>query len=198
MTVVAKAKQIQLVMNDDKTLFGVGRVWTAGDKVFPWLIGPFQEIRIFEGKELAGLAHAFGWDGGGTISCLVHRNEEEAAFDYLQSKLKKVIDDPGFLPPAEPVDESGTPVGAAVTAIRNTNENVAYLYGSGVYQGRKPCRWIGGRLNPCIVLDNGKIVWGCECWWGPTEQVEKKIQGLKIEIVPVRESEESHGDKGQD
>ena len=21
--------------------------------------------------------------------------------------------------------------------------------------------------NPKIVLDDGEVVWGCECWWGP-------------------------------
>jgi len=25
------------------------------------------------------------------------------------------------------------------------------------------------RLNPCIKLDNGEIVWGRECWWGDIE-----------------------------
>lgn len=28
--------------------------------------------------------------------------------------------------------------------------------------------------NPCIKLDSGKYVWGCECWWGETEKFEKK------------------------
>lgn len=29
--------------------------------------------------------------------------------------------------------------------------------------------------NPRIRLDDGRIVWGCECWWGAVEIVEKRL-----------------------
>ena len=35
--------------------------------------------------------------------------------------------------------------------------------------------------NPKIVLDNGNVVWGCQCWWGPEEKVKTNISdGRKI------------------
>ena len=30
-------------------------------------------------------------------------------------------------------------------------------------------------LNPKIRLDNGDIIWGCECWWAPEEHVKKML-----------------------
>ena len=29
--------------------------------------------------------------------------------------------------------------------------------------------------NPVILLDNGDTVFGCECWWGPIEMVQAKL-----------------------
>lgn len=39
--------------------------------------------------------------------------------------------------------------------------------------------------NPCIKLDNDKYVWGFESWWGPKEEVQKKVLdgASNIEIV---------------
>lgn len=62
----------------------------------------------------------------------------------------------------------------------------ARIYGHGVYVGNKPCPRLGGRPNPCIELDDGKgIVWGCECWWGPVDQVAAKIGTLLVTVVPL-------------
>lgn len=36
-----------------------------------------------------------------------------------------------------------------------------------------------GMTNPEILLDNGKTVWGCECWWGNEEEVKEKIHKAK-------------------
>lgn len=35
---------------------------------------------------------------------------------------------------------------------------------------RKPCPALGDRLNPCIELDNGDIIWGYQCWWVPVTE----------------------------
>lgn len=43
------------------------------------------------------------------------------------------------------------------------------------------------RSNPRIRLDNGKTVWGCECWWGPEEAVKEKISGCNIINVDIEE-----------
>jgi len=41
-----------------------------------------------------------------------------------------------------------------------------------------------GMPNPKIVLDNGKVVWGCQCWWGPEEEIKKTLEKYD-EIVDV-------------
>jgi hypothetical protein len=68
----------------------------------------------------------------------------------------------------------------------SAKDGVAYLFGYGVYVGDEvPGEEAGGfgemvraagAKNPKILLDNGKVVWGCECWWGPEEVVRKKLQ----------------------
>lgn len=42
--------------------------------------------------------------------------------------------------------------------------------------------------NPKIVLDDGQVVWGCECWWGAKADVQHDLDemlalGWKIEQV---------------
>ena len=79
-----------------------------------------------------------------------------------------------------------TPVGARVGALSHGEEDRLYLFGYGVYLGElyPPLGTPGlfgtdaselGVRNPCIKLDNGKIVWGCQCWWGPEEAIKKKV-----------------------
>ena len=41
--------------------------------------------------------------------------------------------------------------------------------------------------NPKLVLDNGDIVWGCECWWGSEKAVEASIARYsKIVLVDIK------------
>lgn len=40
-------------------------------------------------------------------------------------------------------------------------------------------------LNPRIKLDNGDIIYGCECWWGDEEQVKKRLSQYKVTIVRI-------------
>lgn len=37
--------------------------------------------------------------------------------------------------------------------------------------------------NPRITLDDGRVVWGAQCWWGPEDAVRARIAGL--EVVPA-------------
>ncbi len=30
------------------------------------------------------------------------------------------------------------------------------------------------RANPKLVLDSGEVVWGCECWWGPENEIKEE------------------------
>lgn len=39
--------------------------------------------------------------------------------------------------------------------------------------------------NPKIELDNGDVVWGYQCWWGPEEQWAKVAQGRTITEVRI-------------
>lgn len=93
-----------------------------------------------------------------------------------------------------------TPIGSRIGAILGTSSDgrtLQYL-GCGTYQGdHVPPKEIGGfnmgLPNPKLVLDNGDIVWGCECWWGSErgikEQLEKyRAQGMTITTVPIAEA----------
>ena len=33
--------------------------------------------------------------------------------------------------------------------------------------------------NPCIELDNGTIVYGCECWWGEESEIQQHLKEYK-------------------
>jgi len=90
-------------------------------------------------------------------------------------------------------------VGMRVFAIRNSEAGRVYLYGFGTYegdeapdkeaQGVKGLSALCGGKNPKILLDNGKVVWGCECWWGPEEKFYEKFanaQIIEVDIVAER------------
>lgn len=85
--------------------------------------------------------------------------------------------------------------GERVGAVMNTSEKEVNLFGFGIYAGREipppGIKFLGipisetGAKNPKIILDNGKIVWGCECWWGPEEKVKNMIGERKIVEVDI-------------
>ena len=39
--------------------------------------------------------------------------------------------------------------------------------------------------NPKIELDDGSVVWGFQCWWGPEEQYEEMVAGREVVQVQV-------------
>lgn len=47
------------------------------------------------------------------------------------------------------------------------------------------------RPNPRMRLDDGQIVYGCECWWGPEEKIKEKLAEYKtivnVSIADARE-----------
>lgn len=75
--------------------------------------------------------------------------------------------------------------GMRVGAIQDADQQVVNLFGYGVYNGDEPCEMLGGMPNPKITLDNGSVVWGCQCWWGPEEAIKSKVGDRKVNIVPV-------------
>lgn len=39
--------------------------------------------------------------------------------------------------------------------------------------------------NPKVLLDNGATVWGCQCWWGPEDQIRNMLEGKTVVLVDV-------------
>ena len=83
-------------------------------------------------------------------------------------------------------------IGDRVGAIRDATKEIVNLYGYGIYEGHEvpPAEASGllheiGVPNPKIKLDNGSIIWGCQCWWGPEEKIKEIIEDRKVNIVPV-------------
>lgn len=79
-----------------------------------------------------------------------------------------------------------------VIAIHSAKDGIIKFFGEGIYVGDKPHPEMGFD-NPCIELDNGKIVWGCECWWGDAEKTKEKFPSDKwkwilVDIDEIRKS----------
>jgi len=102
--------------------------------------------------------------------------------------------------------------GDRVLAIRNVDEDTAYVFGSGVYEGDKhpptgpfgqtyeevrevlrKAGWVIGQIedyitnytNPMIRLDNGNVVWGFQCWWGDEEKIAGWVGDRELVVVPI-------------
>lgn len=88
-------------------------------------------------------------------------------------------------------------VGERVGAISHVTKTTAYLFGYGRYDGDvTPSEELGVQFfgnpmripNPQITLDNGKKVYGCECWWGPEEVVKKRLAEKVVVEVDIEEA----------
>jgi hypothetical protein len=96
-------------------------------------------------------------------------------------------------------------IGDRVGAILSADEHEVHLLGFGVYDGEHepPFGPLGTTLeehhktmaemkaagtlaedfvwtNPRITLDDGRVVWGAQCWWGSEEAIRKTIEGRRI------------------
>ena len=86
-------------------------------------------------------------------------------------------------------------IGERVGAILSANDDVVKLLGFGVYAGDfkpdVPCLGFSpeelpdGFVNPKIQLDDGRVVWGCQCWWGTEDSVCGMIDGRKVITVGI-------------
>jgi hypothetical protein len=99
-------------------------------------------------------------------------------------------------------------IGDRVGAIfAETDKRVEFL-GYGSYAGDFVPETAGGFLaeiakiveskNPKIFLDSGKVVWGCECWWGPEEEIKKHLEGreiIQVDIDDLRKKVQKKVDK---
>lgn len=75
-------------------------------------------------------------------------------------------------------------IGARVGAVLSATDEEVRLLGWGVYEGDQESPL--GFPNPRIRLDDGRIVWGYQCWWGPEEKMKTKfIEGRRV--IDVKE-----------
>ena len=98
---------------------------------------------------------------------------------------------------------AGETVGDRVLVLKSASKDKreAYVYGEGTYVGnlapplgtKTPFGDVdesilaAGFKNPCIKLDDGRIVWGCQCWWGHPNSVRKQLAGYTEVLVDVGE-----------
>lgn len=96
--------------------------------------------------------------------------------------------------------------GTRVGAVLGATDGVVDFLGFGTYVGDEiPESAVGPFAevmreaeipNPKIKLDNGKIVWGCECWWGAEEAVQEfldsqdEVNNINIDNVRVEYKED--------
>ena len=74
--------------------------------------------------------------------------------------------------------------GRRVGAILKADENTVHLLGYGTYEGDE----VPGTgflheaniTNPKIKLDDGRVVWGYQCWWGDEEATKKSIGNREV------------------
>jgi len=87
----------------------------------------------------------------------------------------------------------GDRVGAYMSVSHE--DGTAFFFGYGTYIGHEIppnegqmslTSYLNGlrRSNPKLLLDSGEVVWGCECWWGPEEEVKAEMAKLS-KIIPV-------------
>lgn len=86
-------------------------------------------------------------------------------------------------------------IGQRVGALISAKDGVVEFLGYGVYEGNFPlpkeARGFNfGQENPRIKLDNGDIVYGCECWWGEEKEFKKRYidTAKEVKIVSIKDA----------
>lgn len=91
-----------------------------------------------------------------------------------------------------------------VIAVSHTDADSIYIFGRGTLVGREvPDESAVGAFadflrhrnekNPKILLDNGSVVWGCECWWGPEADEATFIGGRRVVEVSIKAARAEYG-----
>lgn len=91
--------------------------------------------------------------------------------------------------------------GERVGALISVKKGVVQFLGYGVYEGdfNPPIEVAGFNVNipnPRIRLDNGDVVYGCECWWGEEEKFKKEYIDKAKKVVNVKIDEYRRSLKG--
>ena len=86
-------------------------------------------------------------------------------------------------------------IGERIGAILGSNNESVEFLGYGVYEGDEiPINAVGqiaeiikevGNLNAKLKLDDGSIVYGCECWWGAEEKVKTILKDRVVNLVSI-------------
>jgi hypothetical protein len=89
-------------------------------------------------------------------------------------------------------------IGTRIGAVSHSDKDTIYIFGFGTYAGDEVPETAGGWMaeglreynipNPKLVLDSGKVVWGCECWWGSEERVRKELEGRTVVEIDIDEA----------
>lgn len=91
--------------------------------------------------------------------------------------------------------EKGDRVGAFLSS---GNQGVNF-FGWGVYQGHEVppkgiTKWgkavVGSVAR--ILLDDGKTIWGCECWYGLENRIQKMLGKLQIIQLDIEEERKKY------
>lgn len=84
--------------------------------------------------------------------------------------------------------------GQRVGAMLGASNGVVKLLGFGVYEGDEvppeETNSLAAALgipNPKIKLDNGEVVWGCQCWWGAEEEIKAQLEKYKEKGYTIQE-----------
>lgn len=87
----------------------------------------------------------------------------------------------------------GVDAGSRVGVVLSADEDEVRYVGLGTYEGEFPPYGAGGMCagltdeeidglgltNPRIRLDDGNVVWGCECWWGPEGAYRRMLEDAR-------------------
>lgn len=85
-------------------------------------------------------------------------------------------------------------LGRRVGAFLSATQTEVSLLGYGVHEGefivpKDVNEFLHTTSTPVprIKLDNGDVIWGCECYWGDEEKVKKHVSNLTIKNVSISE-----------
>jgi hypothetical protein len=89
-------------------------------------------------------------------------------------------------------------IGDRVGAVQSIKESVMYLFGYGVFEGDQvphtnDVKFFGlslkeyNRKNPCILLDSGERIYGCECWRGTEKEIKEYEEECREVIIVTPE-----------
>ena len=86
-----------------------------------------------------------------------------------------------------------TTIGSRIGAVLKADESTVTLLGYGIYVGNEipPDGFLhdAGITNPKLKLDNGRVAWGHQCWWGDEQTVIEMIGGRSVEYVNYDEQD---------